>query len=292
MDDRHAAGAIAPDVLPRNSGRAGVDVARQHRPAQRPGRGDRQHAGAGADVQHAQRTSRLEKMVERQQASPRRAVMSGAEGEGGADLDADAVEMDARAVVLAVDDEASGLDRREPFLARLDPVFRRERLEGQRIRRLGPGREPHQRTDGGLVGRIVEVDRDRPTVAGIIGGYHGLRRVEDFCQPVEQVAGGVCAGVSRATTVGPDTGFAAAANVMIGLSARSFTGRCPQRRSGQTTAPSTGFPAWLSPAGAQGWPGALTQADNIRGSALRGATLRGFGALPRRPWSVSCGPRP
>ena len=90
-------------------------------------------------------------MVERQQASPRRAVVSGAEGEGGPDLDADAVGPDAGAIVLAVDDEAAGLDRLEPFLARLHPVLRRQGLERECIRRLRPGGKADQRAHRGLV---------------------------------------------------------------------------------------------------------------------------------------------
>ena len=95
MNDRHAAGAIAPDVLARDPRRPRVDVARQHRAAQHPGGGNREHAGSGADIEDTARATRLQKMVERQQASPRGAVMSGAEGERGPDLDADAVDADA-----------------------------------------------------------------------------------------------------------------------------------------------------------------------------------------------------
>ena len=54
-----------------------------------------------------------------------------------------------------------------------------------------PGRERDQRAHRGLVRRIEEMDRDRPAAAGFVGGDHGLRRVEDLRQPVEQIAGGV-----------------------------------------------------------------------------------------------------
>ena len=33
------------------------------------------------------------------------------------------------------------------------------------------------------------MDRDRPAAAGLVGGHHRVRRVEDFRQPVEQGAG-------------------------------------------------------------------------------------------------------
>ena len=44
--------AVDAGILARGSDRAGVDVARQHRPVQRLRRRDGEHAGAGADVEH------------------------------------------------------------------------------------------------------------------------------------------------------------------------------------------------------------------------------------------------
>ena len=52
--------AVEPRILARNAHRLRVDVARQHRTAQRPGGGDGQHAGAGADVENAPRPLRLQ----------------------------------------------------------------------------------------------------------------------------------------------------------------------------------------------------------------------------------------
>ena len=71
--------------------RAGVDVAREHAAAQRLRRGDREHAGAGADIEDTPRPSPLTIRVEREQAAAGGAVMAGAEGERRLDLDADAV---------------------------------------------------------------------------------------------------------------------------------------------------------------------------------------------------------
>src|SRR5262245_45630622 len=130
-------------------------------------------------------------MVERQQASPCGAVMSSAEGKRGPDLDANAVGSDGCAIVLAVDDKASGLDRLEPFLARLHPVFGRELFECESVRGVGSGRETDQRPHGGLVRHLIEMDSNRPAAAAIVGRHHGFRGVEDLRQLVEQDPGSV-----------------------------------------------------------------------------------------------------
>ena len=57
-----------------------------------------------------------------QQAAARRAVMAGAEGEAGLDLDPDVVGLERGAVVRAVDEEAPGPDRREAGERIGDPV--------------------------------------------------------------------------------------------------------------------------------------------------------------------------
>ena len=54
-------------------------------------RGDGEHAGAAADVEDVARPPTLQQAIEMQQAAARRAVMAGAEGEAGLDLDADVV---------------------------------------------------------------------------------------------------------------------------------------------------------------------------------------------------------
>ena len=74
--------------------------------AQDLGGGDGEHARAAADVDHALRPAALEQAVEMQQAAPRRAVMAGAEGEPGLDLDRHVVHPDARTIVGAVYEKA------------------------------------------------------------------------------------------------------------------------------------------------------------------------------------------
>ena len=56
-------------------------------------RRDRQHAGAGADVEHAAQPPPLGQIVERHQAAARGAVVAGAEGERRLDLDSDVVRL-------------------------------------------------------------------------------------------------------------------------------------------------------------------------------------------------------
>ena len=71
-------------------------------------RGDGEHAGAAADVEDVARPPALQQAIEMQQAAARRAVMAGAEGEAGLDLDSDVVGLERGAVVRAMDEEAPG----------------------------------------------------------------------------------------------------------------------------------------------------------------------------------------
>ena len=94
----------------------GIDVGRQHAPTQCAGGGDGEHARAGAEIENAPSSAadqRLAQPVERQQAAARGAVMAGAEGQRRLDLDADAIERHAGAIMGAVHDEAPGRDRRQ-----------------------------------------------------------------------------------------------------------------------------------------------------------------------------------
>src|SRR5260370_2042328 len=65
-----------------------IDVAREYCPVQRLRRRNRQHAGAGAEVEHAPRTISLQHGIEQQQAAARGAMMADAERQRRLDLDA------------------------------------------------------------------------------------------------------------------------------------------------------------------------------------------------------------
>ena len=103
---------------------------------QRLGGGDRQHAGAGAEIEHAARMPGLQHVIEQQQAAARGAVVAGAERQRRLDLDGELVGRDPLAVVLAVHDEASGRDGNEILEAGLDPVLGLDRIEGDGLRRF------------------------------------------------------------------------------------------------------------------------------------------------------------
>ncbi len=107
--------AVALGVVTRHAHGRRIDVGCQDAPAQRARGGDGKNAGAGAEIENPRRSlsaaERLTHPVEGQQTTARRAMMAGAEGERGFDLDADAVDRDPGSVVRAVDDEAAGRDR-------------------------------------------------------------------------------------------------------------------------------------------------------------------------------------
>ena len=115
---------------------------------------------------------RFAQRVERKEAAARGAVMAGAEGERGLDLDADPVRRHTPAIMRAVHDEAAGGDRLEPGDAFAHPILRRHAREAQRMRRLAPGRRRDQRAHRVFVGRCAEVDGDLPASAARVGEAH------------------------------------------------------------------------------------------------------------------------
>src|SRR5262249_32855365 len=93
-------------------------------------RRDREHAGAGAEIEHMTRTALPGQAVEREQATPRGAVMAGAEGGGGFDLDADLVAWNPAAIVRAMHHQAAGACRWQAC-----KTFGRRVARGQRFDR-------------------------------------------------------------------------------------------------------------------------------------------------------------
>ena len=67
-----------------------VDVSGGNTCPQRSCRPDRKHACAGADVEHVERAPAFGQVVEREETAAGRAMVTGAEGKGGLDLDSDA----------------------------------------------------------------------------------------------------------------------------------------------------------------------------------------------------------
>ena len=140
LEHRHQmARAVVPHIVARGLHREGIDVGRAYARMQGAGGGDCQHAGTGADIEDARRSlrshlrvpgdelmlaHRLAHRIERQQATARRAMVTGAEGERRFDLDADAVERNAAAVMGAVHDETAGLDRPQTGETLAHPIGR------------------------------------------------------------------------------------------------------------------------------------------------------------------------
>ena len=162
------AGAIERGIGAGRAHRAAIDVGCQHGLPQGAGCGDGEHARAGAEIEDAPSRQRLAKPIERQQAAARGAVMAGAEGQRRFDLDADAVERDAGAVMGAVHDEAAGGDGSQSGEAFAHPILGRDTLEAQRLRRCGSCRRGGQRAHHGLVGRGTKIHRHPPAAGAVI----------------------------------------------------------------------------------------------------------------------------
>jgi hypothetical protein len=112
-------------------------------------------------------------------------VVAGAEGGGGLDLDGDAMRRHPRAVVRAVHHEASGAHRHEPDQAALDPVARRDPLDGDAAREGLAADMRHKIAEHRGVRPVAEMQIDLPAPvragerrAGEIG------RVEAFRQQI------------------------------------------------------------------------------------------------------------
>ena len=161
-------------------------------PVQRLGGGNRQHAGAGAEVEHALRPPRLQHMVEQQQAAARGAVMAGAEGQRRLDLDAELVGGHPRAVMGAMHDKAPRRHRHEVFQARLDPVLGLDRVEGDGLRDLLARRIGHELAEQRLVRRLGKMHRDIPAPVRPLERRHRRLALEkDLGQQIDHALGGM-----------------------------------------------------------------------------------------------------
>ena len=170
---------------------------------QRLGGGNRQHAGAGAEIEHASRLPLLEQMVEQQQAAPRGAVMAGAESQCRLDFDAELVGRNAVAVVLAVDHEAAGGHRDQIFQGRLDPVLGFDDVENDAAGGLSPGGAGHEFAHQRLVGRIGKMRGDVPDpIRPLERGDRGLPFKKYFSQDIDGAFGGGFVPDRKAGAVG------------------------------------------------------------------------------------------
>ena len=164
---------------------------------------DRQHAGAGAEVEHAPRAIRLEHVIEQQQAAARGAVVAGAERQRRLDLDAELVGRHFGAVMPAVHDEAPGADRDQLFERRLDPVLGFHGVEGDVLRDLVAGGETDQLADRDLIRRLGKMHGDVPAPAGPLErGDRGLALEKALGQEIDHALGGCSSPMAKARAVG------------------------------------------------------------------------------------------
>jgi hypothetical protein len=97
--------------------------------SQRLGGRDREHAGAGADIENAARAVGAQNLIQRKQAAAGGAVMAGTEGQCSFDLNAYAMRWNGCAVMRAMHHETASGDRLQPREARRHPVARRDGFE-------------------------------------------------------------------------------------------------------------------------------------------------------------------
>src|SRR5512135_2005371 len=97
-------------------------------------------AGGGSDLFTPRAVHRLAQPIQRHEAAARGAMMAGAEGERGLDLDADPVRRHATAIMRTVHHETANRDRPQPEKAFRDPILGGDALEAQPFGGLGSGR--------------------------------------------------------------------------------------------------------------------------------------------------------
>jgi len=123
MADPHQAGdPVAGDIVAGDHDRPGIDVARQHPVAQQLGRGDRQYAGAAADIERMGDPAPSRQRLQRDQAAAGRGVLAGAKRGRRVERDPDRPGRDAAAMVRAVDKKAADAQGRKGELVLREPV--------------------------------------------------------------------------------------------------------------------------------------------------------------------------
>ena len=175
--------AVENGVGARGLNRNGVDVARDHRLAQRLCGGDGQHAGAGANVQNGIGAAALEDIIEHQQAAARGAVVAGSKGERSLNLQRNVVLAHGVTVMGAMHQKAPGAHGGQPMQRGGDPVLLGHAREGHGGGGLKASHHAHQFAHIGLVRRGAEIGLHQPFARGpIIGLRFALkRRGRSFC---------------------------------------------------------------------------------------------------------------
>ena len=185
--DEAGVGLVQGGVLVGDPHRGGVDVGADRDPAAGPRRRDGQDARAAADIQNPLEPFALQQIVEGLQTADRRAVVAGAEGGAGVDLQIDGVGRHPSLVMRPIDEEAPGAPRRQARQGHGQPVGVGQLLDRDGDRIVGQGRL--QPLD--LLGRGRE-GVDAPDVAILVLLQDGIGRALQRGIGVDGGGGGLC----------------------------------------------------------------------------------------------------
>ena len=212
-------------VLVGDPNRRPVDVGADRKFAAGQGRGDGQHAGAGADVQHLVEAARLDQVVVGDQAADSGAMVAGAEGRAGFDAQVHGIGRGAALVMGAEHEEPARAHRRQARQRHGQPVGVGELLDhrlhvgefgqggDQAVGFFGRGREGVDPPDVAVLvlfqDRIGRPFQQRIGVDRFGGGFgHGARAAGDDLNGVLAHARRLEAG--RAKGEGAWAGFSSA----------------------------------------------------------------------------------
>ena len=121
--------AVGTSILGSDGDGDWIHVARDHICIERPGGGDGEDAGAGADIEDTARMLPLGEAVERDEAAARGGVMGGAEGKACVDLEREPARRHLAAVMTPMHQEAAGAHRPTQALGFRHPILLRQRLD-------------------------------------------------------------------------------------------------------------------------------------------------------------------
>src|SRR5262249_16610867 len=154
--------AIQPRIGGSGGDGDGIDIARHDRLAQRLGGGDRQYAGAAADIDQSPRPAPAKDTLEQQKAAAGRAMVAGAESQRRLDLDGDVARPYPAAVMAAMDQEAPGPHRRETGERIGDPVRLGGTAKFNSLRCVSAGRDCDEIAYSLFIGFKTEISLDDP----------------------------------------------------------------------------------------------------------------------------------
>ena len=184
--------AVLLGIVPGSAHRHRVDIAGGNARPQQSRRCNCKHAGAGADIEHIANAPAFRQIIQREEAATGRAVMTGAESEGGFDLDADVVGSQVGAVMRAMNDEAA---RRAPassparLLATQSAAGTRSMLSASAA--ASPGSQLDQIAQPDLVGSAAEMNRHLPaSVIVLERGTGRILGIEGFAEIGRKTPGG------------------------------------------------------------------------------------------------------